>query len=109
MGQKVNPVGFRVLNRRKWDSVWFEKKNYAKKLVNDIKIREYVNKKYSHCGIASVIIERASNEQVNLIIKTSKPGALIGKKGSDIDNIKKEVEKIAGSQVEVKIIEIDIS
>lgn len=106
MGQKVNPVGFRLLNNKNWESVWFDKKSYAKKLINDIEIRNFIKTKYSHCGVGSVIIERPS-DKVNLIIKTSKPGVLIGKKGLDIEKITKGVEKIAGCKVDVKIIEID--
>ncbi len=106
MGQKVNPVGFRLLNNKNWESIWYDNKNYAKKLINDIAIRAFVKKSYAHCGIGSVIIERPS-DKINLIIKTSKPGVLIGKKGLDIEKINKSVEKIAGSKVDVKIVEID--
>ena len=106
MGQKVNPVGFRLLNNKNWESVWCDKKDYAKKLINDVTIRNFVKKNYSHCGIGSVIIERPS-DKVHLIIKTSKPGVLIGKKGLDIEKINKAVEKIASCSVDVKIVEID--
>src|SRR3989338_6129449 len=106
MGQKVNPVGFRLLNNKNWESVWYDHKNYAKKLLDDVKIRNFIRKNYAHCGVGSVIIERPS-DKVNLIIKTSKPGVLIGKKGLDIEKINQAVEKIAGAKVEVKIIEID--
>lgn len=106
MGQKVNPVGFRLLNNKTWESLWYDHKNYAKKLVNDVQIRNFVKKNYSHCGISSVIIERPS-DKIHLIIKTSKPGVLIGKKGLDIEKINQSVEKIAGSKVEVKIVEVD--
>jgi small subunit ribosomal protein S3 len=106
MGQKVTPVGFRLLNNKNWESVWYDKKNYAKKLINDVLIRSFIKKNYAHCGIGSVVIERPS-DKVNLIIKTSKPGVLIGKKGLDIEKINQAVEKIAGSKVEVKIVEID--
>ncbi len=81
-------------------------KNYAKNLINDIKIREFIKKKYEHCGIGNVVIERSS-DKINLIIKTSKPGVLIGKKGLDIEKIIKSVEKIADSKVDIKIVEID--
>ncbi len=106
MGQKVNPVGFRVLSNKSWESIWYDNKNYATKLISDIKIREFIKKNYSHCGVGSVIIERPS-DKIILVIKTSKPGVLIGKKGLDIEKINKSVEKIAGSKVEVKIVEID--
>lgn len=106
MGQKVNPVGFRILNKKSWESVWFDKKSYAKKLINDIEIRKFIKTKYAHCGIASVLIERPS-DKINLIIKTSKPGVLIGKKGADIEKINQAVAKIAGTKVDVKIVEVD--
>jgi small subunit ribosomal protein S3 len=106
MGQKVNPVGFRLLNSKNWESIWYDKKSYAEKLVSDVSIRNFIKKKYAHCGIGSIIIERPS-DKVNLIIKTSKPGVLIGKKGLDIEKINKAIEKNFGTKVEVKIIEID--
>lgn len=106
MGQKVNPIGFRILNNKVWKSVWFDDKNYAKKLINDLKIRNFINKNYAHCGIGSIVIERPS-DKINLVIKTSKPGVLIGKKGLDIEKINQAIEKIASCKVEVKILEID--
>lgn len=106
MGQKVNPVGFRLLNNKNWESIWYDKKTYAKKLIDDIKIRNFIKKNYAHCGIGSVVIERAS-DKLSLIIKTSKPGVLIGKKGLDIEKINQSVEKMANCKVDVKIIEID--
>jgi small subunit ribosomal protein S3 len=106
MGQKVNPVGFRLLNKKNWESCWYDKKNYSTKLLNDVQIRSFVKKTYSHCGIGSVTIERPA-EKLNLIIKTSKPGVLIGKKGLDIEKINNAVEKISKCKVDVRIIEID--
>jgi len=106
VGQKVNPVGFRLLHNKSWESVWYDHKNYAKKLINDIAIRNFIKKNYAHCGISSVVVERPS-DKIQLIIKTSKPGVLIGKKGLDIEKINQAVEKIAGTKVEVKIVEID--
>lgn len=106
MGQKVNPVGFRLLNNKNWESIWFDKKNYSTKLISDIHIRNHIKKNYSHCGIGSVVVERTS-DKINLIIKTSKPGVLIGKKGLDIEKINQSIEKIANNKVDVKIVEID--
>ncbi len=106
MGQKVNPLGFRLLNNKNWESLWYDQRNYSKKLISDVNIRSFVKKNYSHCGIASVIIERHS-DKINLIIKTSKPGVLIGKKGSDIEKVNTSVERIAECKVDVKIVEID--
>ena len=106
MGQKVNPVGFRLLNNKNWESVWYDHKNYSAKLISDIQIRKFIKKNYAHCGIGSVVIERPS-DKINLVIKTSKPGVLIGKKGLDIEKINQTIEKIANTKVEVKIVEID--
>jgi len=106
VGQKVNPVGFRLLNGNNWESIWYDQRSYAKKLINDVAIRNFIKKQYSHCGVGSVLIERTS-DKINLIIKTSKPGVLIGKKGLDIEKINKAIEKISGNKVDVKIIEID--
>jgi small subunit ribosomal protein S3 len=106
VGQKVNPVGFRLLNSKNWESIWYDRKNYAKKLLNDIVVRNFIKKNYAHCGIGSVLIERAS-DKFSVIIKTSKPGILIGKKGSDIEKINHSIEKIAECKVDVKIVEID--
>lgn len=106
MGQKVNPVSFRILNGQNWDSVWYDEKDYAKKLVGDIKIADYIKKNYKHCAISKVLVERPA-DKVNVIIKTAKPGVLIGKKGSDIEKIKGQVEKIAKAPVNIKIVEVE--
>lgn len=103
MGQKVNPVGFRLLNNKNWESVWYDKKNYAKKLISDILIRDFIKKSYANCGVGSVCLERPS-DKLNLIIKTSKPGVIIGKKGLDIEKINNAVKKMAGCDVDVKIV-----
>ena len=106
MGHKVNPIGFRLLLNKNWNSVWFDTKNYAKNLIKDIEIRAFIKKSYSKSGISKVIIERTGN-RINVIIKTSKPGVLIGKKGADIEKIKKSVEKMGEKEVSIKVVEID--
>ena len=105
MGQKVNPVGFRILNKKTWESVWFDKKSYATKLVNDVQIRKFIKTKYAHCGIASVIIERPS-DKLHLIIKTSKPGVLIGKKGGGIETLRAEISSRLGVPVHLNVEEV---
>ena len=80
MGQKVNPTSLRVGINKYWQSTWFEKKEYSRFLKEDHKIRSYIEKNYSIAGISSVIIERAA-ANIKIIIHTSKPGVLIGKKG----------------------------
>ena len=87
MGQKVNPVGFRLGVNRGWDSVWFaKKKDFGNYLIEDFKIREYIKKNVINSGVSKVMIERTSNK-CYVTIYTSRPGFVIGKKGSDIDNL----------------------
>ena len=89
MGQKVNPIGFRLGVNRGWDSVWFAKKNkFGNNLIEDFKIREYVKKNVVNSGISKVMIERSA-KKCFVTIYTSRPGFVIGKKGSDIEKIKK--------------------
>lgn len=106
MGQKVNPVGFRILNNNQWSSVWYDDKKYAENLIKDLKIRDYIMNNYSDSAISKVVIERAGNK-VNVIIKTAKPGVLIGKKGADIEKIKAQVKKTGEADVNIKISEVD--
>lgn len=106
MGQKVNPIGFRILNNHQWASVWFDEEKFAENLAKDIKIREYIMKNFSDCAISKVLIERTGN-RTTVIIKTAKPGILIGKKGADIEKIKAQIKKFGESDVNVKITEVD--
>lgn len=106
MGQKVNPVGFRILNNNQWSSVWYDDKKYTENLIKDLKIRNYIMNNYSDSAISKVVIERAGNK-VNVIIKTAKPGVLIGKKGADIEKIKAQVKKMGEADVNIKISEVD--
>ena len=106
MGQKVNPIGFRLGINRGWDSVWFAKKgDYGKFLIEDYKIRQYIRKNKSNAGVSEVIIER-SGKKCMVFIHTSRPGFVIGKKGSDIEKIKGKISKITDSEVSVNIKEI---
>ena len=106
MGQKVNPVGFRLGINRGWDSVWFSKKReFGKLLIEDYKIREYVKKNVVNSGVSQVLIERTSKKCI-VSIYTSRPGFVIGKKGSDIDKIKKSLSKISNTEVSLNIKEI---
>ena len=87
MGQKVNPVGFRLGINRGWDSVWYaKKKDFGNYLIEDFKIRDYIKKNVVNSGVSKVMIERTSNK-CYVTIYTSRPGFVIGKKGSDIDNL----------------------
>ena len=106
MGQKVNPIGLRLGINRGWDSIWFAKKNnYGKFLIEDYKIREHVKKNVVNSGISQVIIERTSKKCI-ISIYTSRPGFVIGKKGSDIDKIKKSLSKISSAEVSLNIKEV---
>lgn len=106
MGQKVNPVGFRILTNHQWGSVWYDEDKFAENLIKDLKIRDYIMKNYSDSAISKVIIERAGN-RTNVIIRTAKPGVLIGKKGADIEKIKAQIKKFGDTDVNVKIMEVD--
>ena len=106
MGQKVNPIGFRLGINRGWDSVWFAKKSeFGKLLIEDYKIREYVKKNVVNSGVSQVLIERTSKKCI-VSIYTSRPGFVIGKKGSDIDKIKKSLSKISDTEVSLNIKEV---
>ena len=106
MGQKVNPIGLRLGINRGWDSIWFSKKSdYGKFLIEDYKIREYVKKNVVNSGISQVIIERTSKKCI-ISIYTSRPGFVIGKKGSDVDKIKQKLSKISSTDVSLNIKEV---
>ena len=105
MGQKVNPVGFRLGVIRSWDSKWFEQKNYAKWLHQDIKLREYVKEKLNAAGISRVEIERAANK-VKVSVHTARPGIVIGKRGAEIDKIKKDLQKFTENEVFLNVVEV---
>ena len=106
MGQKVNPIGFRLGINRSWDSIWYAKKNdYSKFLIEDYKIRQYIRKNIINSGVSEIIIERSS-KKCSVSIHTSRPGFVIGKKGADIEKIKKNISKITDSEVYVNIKEI---
>ena len=106
MGQKVNPIGLRVGIYRDWDSIWFAKKReYGKFLIEDYKIREYVKNNVVNSGVSQVRIERTSKKCI-VTIYTSRPGFVIGKKGSDVEKIKKNLSKITSSEVSLNIKEV---
>ena len=103
MGQKVNPIWFRLGINRGWDSMWFSKKReYGKFLIEDYKIREYVKKNVVNSGVSQVLIERTSKKCI-VSIYTSRPGFVIGKKGSDIEKIKNNLSKISNTEVSLNI------
>jgi small subunit ribosomal protein S3 len=105
LGQKVNPIGFRVGIIRGWDSNWYENKSYATKLVEDKKLRTYVRKRLQNAGISSIIIDRTS-KNIILTIHTSRPGVVIGKSGKEIAQIEEELRKLTDKEVKIQITEI---
>ena len=106
MGQKVNPVGFRLGVNRGWDSVWYAKKNeFGNNLIEDFKIRSYIKKNVVNSGVSKVMIERTT-KKCFVTIYTSRPGFVIGKKGSDIEKIKGNLAKFTTNEVQLNIKEI---
>ncbi len=106
MGQKVNPIGFRLGVNRGWDSVWYaKKKDFGNYLIEDFKIRAYIKKNVVNSGVSKVMIERTSNKCF-VTIYTSRPGFVIGKKGSDIDKIKNNLSKFTSNEVSLNIKEV---
>ena len=107
MGQKIHPVGLRLGITRTWDSRWFEKKQYVSWLHEDVAIRKYFGRMTRAAAISRVEIERRAN-QARIIVNTGKPGIIIGKRGVGIDEIRRNLEKLTGKQVQVNVVEIKV-
>lgn len=105
MGQKVHPIGLRLGIIKTWDSRWFSQKNYAALLHEDIKIRKIVKERLMHAGVSKVEIERAG-QKAKINIHTARPGIIIGKKGAEVDKLKKDLEAMTGKQMYINIQEI---
>lgn len=106
MGQKVNPIGLRLGINRTWDSRWYAgEADYAKWIAEDFKIRKFVEKNLENAGVAKVVIERPA-QKCRVFIHTARPGVIIGKKGADIETLRKKLQKFTDSQVFVNIVEI---
>jgi small subunit ribosomal protein S3 len=105
MGQKINPISLRLGIVRGWDSNWYGGKSFSEKLVEDQKIREYVQARIPKGGIAKVVIERTL-KRITLTIHTARPGVVIGKGGNEVDKIKEELKKLTGKDVQINIFEI---
>ena len=105
MGQKVNPIGFRLGIVKGWDSNWYGGKSFAEKLVEDQKIRNYINVRIPKGGVAKVVIERTI-KRITLTIHTARPGVVIGKGGAEVDKIKEELKRITGKDLQINIFEI---
>ncbi|MGB9691956.1 MAG: 30S ribosomal protein S3, partial [Candidatus Sumerlaeaceae bacterium] len=106
MGQKVNPIGFRLGITKNWEGRWFAQgKTYCDLLHEDIAIRKEIKKRFYHAGIARVDIERASN-RAKITIHTARPGIIIGRKGQEIDKFRKELEQRTGKQISINVEEV---
>jgi len=105
MGHKINPIGFRLGINKTWDSRWYADDNYAELLHEDIKIREFLSEKLKQASVSKIIIERPA-KKARVTIYSARPGVVIGKKGADIEKLRKEVAKITGSEVSLNIVEI---
>lgn len=105
MGQKVHPYGFRLGIIKDWRSRWYAEKEYGVHLQEDLRIRSFVKERLLHAGVSAVEIERKSN-RVHVIVHTARPGIVIGKKGAEIENLKKALQKFAKKEVSITIQEI---
>ena len=102
MGQKVHPIGMRVGIIRDWDAKWYAEKEYAEFLHEDLRIRKFIATKLADAAVSTIEIERAAN-RVNISIHTAKPGMVIGKGGSEVENLRKELNKLTGKRVHINI------
>ena len=106
MGQKINPIGFRVGINRTWDSRWYaEGKNYSGQLLADLEIRRFLKDRLKQAGLSKIVIERPA-KRARITIHTARPGVVIGKKGADIEILRSELSKKTGSDVSLNIVEI---
>ncbi|WEV41109.1 30S ribosomal protein S3 [Lactobacillus sp. ESL0681] len=105
MGQKINPNGFRLGVIRDWESKWYADRGYKETLNEDLRIRKFISKKLKSASVSTVEIERAAN-RINVSINTSKPGMVIGKGGSEVETLRKELNALTKKQVHVNIVEI---
>lgn len=105
MGQKINPIGLRVGINRTWDSRWYAGRDYADKLVDDLKLREYIHEHLKAAGISKVVIERAA-KLTKVTVYTARPGVIIGKKGADIEKLRQNLSRRAGGEVGLNIVEV---
>jgi len=105
LGQKTHPIGIRLGITRTWDSKWFAKKNYKEQLYEDLAVQRYVKANLFHAGVPKVEIER-TGKKIRTTIHTARPGIIIGKKGVEVEKLKKELEKITGKEMSIDIKEI---
>jgi len=108
LGQKVHPIGFRLGFIRSWDSRWFAEKDYPQLLIEDIRIRDHLKKKLHHAGVSKIEIERAASKakKAKVSIWTARPGIIIGKKGAEVENLKRELQKMTHKEIIINIQEV---
>jgi len=108
LGQKVHPIGFRLGFIKSWDSRWFAEKDYPQLLIEDIRVRDYLKKKLHHAGVSKIEIERAASKakKAKVTIWTARPGIIIGKKGAEVENLKRELQKMTKKEILINIQEV---
>jgi small subunit ribosomal protein S3 len=105
LGQKTHPVGFRLGIIKTWDSRWFARRDFSKLLLEDVKIRRYIRRRLSQAGISRILIERAA-DKVTIVIRTARPGIVIGRRGQEVDKLRDELNKITGKQIFLNVEEV---
>lgn len=105
MGQKVSPTGFRLGITEEWRSRWYADKDYAKNLANDLAIRKFLDMQLARAAVSKIEIERAG-DKIKIIVTTARPGVVIGKKGAEIDSLRKKLEKVANGPVSIEVVEV---
>jgi len=105
VGQKINPIGMRIGVIRDWDAKWYAEKEYADLLHEDLRIRKFIEEKLAEAAVSTVEIERAA-KRVNISIHTARPGMVIGKGGSEVENLRKQLNKLTGKRVHINIVEV---
>lgn len=105
MGQKTNPIGFRLGINQSWQSLWFDEKTFSKKLKEDLMLRKYITKRLPNAGISKVEVKRTP-KRITMTLHTARPGIVIGKKGSEVDKLKEELQRLTSQEVQVNVHEI---
>ncbi|TDA68601.1 MAG: 30S ribosomal protein S3 [Clostridia bacterium] len=105
MGQKVNPKGLRLGIVRDWDARWYSEKDFSRILLEDVRIRRYLKEKLFSAGVSTIEIERAAN-RVRITVHTARPGIVIGRGGTEVENLRQQLENLTGKQVHLNIVEI---
>ena len=107
MGQKVHPTGFRLGITKDWESKWFAKRDYARKLHEDLRVRNLIKSRFYHAGISKVVIERAA-DKVKIDIHTARPGLVIGRKGAEVEKLKNDLSKIVSGELIINVKEVPV-